>query len=349
MSKTSTLRFTLSFKKPNFNNLPNFIPRHKSSLSQSSVSSTSSTKLDTSLAPQSITAFPVRVHKDEDQVSQSALDARNNFQGLLPDADYRSHSSGPYGNFFALTWPDGITERVKLGTEIIETLWLYDDVIEDVPHNGALEVHAGVRDSLAGKPDKPSSKIQVSTLFNRFGERLIKMDRKGAPRVIDSLKSYLDNYDSRKTPFATIGEYTEYRRVNVGFGIMESFMQWTLGISLNEAEIELSRDFYLSSGRVLGLTNDYFSWNVERKEPADRQWNAVPLIMKQYNLNEKDATVFLRGLVVYHEQQVRKLGVELLKRSKNSPKMVKYVNAMGLLLGGNCFWSSNCERYNPEM
>ncbi|KAI0104059.1 terpenoid synthase [Hypoxylon sp. NC0597] len=347
MSKSSTLRFKLSLKRPNFNVLPNFIPRHKPSLSQSSTSSTSSTKLETSSEPQCITTFPVCVHKDDSQISQGAVDARNNFQHLLPDANYRPHSAGPYGNFFSICWPDGKMERVKLGTEIIETLWLYDDVIEDVPHSGALEVHARVRDSLVGTPAKANSKSQIASLFKDFGERITRMDKDGAPRVIGSLKSYLDNYDSQKTPFDTIEEYTEFRRVNVGFGIMESFMQWTLDIHLNETEVELSRDYYLSAGRVMGLTNDLYSWNVERTEPGDRQWNAVPIIMKQYKLSEEDATVFLRGLIVYHEQQTRKLALEVLKRTGDSPKMVKYVNAMGLMLGGNCFWSSTCPRYNP--
>ncbi|KAI0842735.1 terpenoid synthase [Hypoxylon sp. FL0890] len=347
MSKTSTLRFRLSLKKPSFNGLPNFIPRHKASSSQSSTSSTSSIKLETSSEPQCITTFQVYVHKDDPQISEGAIDARNNFQHLLPDVDYRPHSAGPYGNFFSICWPDSKMERVKLGTEIIETLWLYDDVIEDVPHSGALEAHARVRDSLVGKPAKVNSKSHIASLFKDFGERITRMDKEGAPRVIGSLKSYLDNYDSQKTPFDTIEEYTEFRRVNVGFGIMESFMQWTLDIHLDGTEVELSRDYYLSSGRVMGLTNDLYSWNVERTESADRQWNAVPIIMKQHNMTEGDATVFLRGLIVYHEQQTRRLGLELLKRTGDSPNMVKYVNAMGLMLGGNCFWSSTCPRYNP--
>ncbi|OTA55423.1 terpenoid synthase [Hypoxylon sp. EC38] len=354
MSKTSTLSFRFSLKKPSFNGfpnfsglLPNFIPRHKPSLSQSSTSSTTSIKLETSSEPQCITTFPVRLHKDDSEISQGAVDARNNFQHLLPDAEYRPHSAGPCGNFFSLSWPDGKTERVRLGTEIIETLWLYDDVIEDVPHSGALEVHARVRDSLVGTPAEASSKSQIASLFKDFGERISRMDKDGASRVIGSLRTYLDNYDSQKTPFDTIEEYTEFRRVNVGFGIMESFMQWTLDIHLNETEVELSRDYYVSAGRVMGLTNDLYSWNVERTEPGDRQWNAVPIIMRQYKLSEEDATVFLRGLIVYHEQQTRKLALEVLKRTGDSPKMVKYVNAMGLMLGGNCFWSSTCPRYNP--
>ncbi|OTB07495.1 hypothetical protein M426DRAFT_267931 [Hypoxylon sp. CI-4A] len=351
MSQKRNFSFKLTLRKPSLSGLPSFFPKHKPSLrqsSKSSISSTSSIKLETTLTPQCITTFPVHVHRDEAQISQGALDARSNFQHLLPDAEYRPHSAGPHGNFFAICWPDSKMERAKLATEIIETLWLYDDVIEDIPHTGAMETHASVRDSLAGKPEKKNSKSHIATLFKTFGERVSRIDKDGAPRVIGSLKSYLDNYDSQKTPFSTIAEYTEFRIVNVGFGIMESFMQWTLGIHLDQSKTELSRDYYFSCGRVMGLTNDLYSWKVERIEPGDRQWNAVPIIMKQYNIREKDATVFLRGLIMYHEQETRRLGLELLRKTGESPKMIRYVGAMGLMLGGNCYWSSTCPRYNPE-
>lgn len=131
---------------------------------------------------------------------------------------------------------------------------------------------------------------------------------------------------------------------------MDSFMQWTMGLHLNEAETDEAHNFYMSAGRVMGLTNDLYSWNVERTEAiesADRKWNAVPVIMDQYELSEEDATVFLRGLIGHHEQMTRQLGQQLLKRFAYSDTMTKYVEAVGLMLGGNCFWSSTCPRYNP--
>lgn len=127
---------------------------------------------------------------------------------------------------------------------------------------------------------------------------------------------------------------------------MESFMQWTLDICLSPTEQDICHEMCLSAGRAMGLTNDLYSWNVERNDPADRQWNAVPVIRKQYNLSEEDAVVYLKGLIVQHEQRTRQLGVDITRRCAGSNKMAKYVKAMGLMLGGNCFWSSNCPRYN---
>jgi hypothetical protein len=95
--------------------------------------------------------------------------------------------------------------------------------MEDVDHTGAVEVHAAVRDTLTGA-EKPAKKNVIATLFKDFGARLNKMDERGAPRVLASLKAYLDNYDSQKTPFNTIQKYTEYRILNVGYGFVSSFL-----------------------------------------------------------------------------------------------------------------------------
>ncbi|KAF1980339.1 terpenoid synthase [Bimuria novae-zelandiae CBS 107.79] len=172
------------------------------------------------------------------------------------------------------------------------------------------------------------------------------MDEEGASRVIGSLKTYLQIYDSAKGSFPTIEVHTEFRIVNVGFCVMESFMQRTMDICLDPSEQELCQEMCLPAGRVMGLTNVLYSWNVERNDPPDRQWNAVPVVMRQYDLDEEDAKVYLGGLIVQHEQNTRQLGAEIKRKSRESEKPTQYVEAMGLMLGGNCFWSSNCPRYN---
>jgi hypothetical protein len=85
-----------------------------------------SVRVDKSSQPKSITTFPVRVHKEDNQINQAALNARKNFKEFARNTEFRPHSASPYGNFFSICWPNGKTERVKLATEIIESLWLYD-------------------------------------------------------------------------------------------------------------------------------------------------------------------------------------------------------------------------------
>ncbi|KAF3384826.1 hypothetical protein F1880_001967 [Penicillium rolfsii] len=69
--------------------------------------------------------------------------------------------------------------------------------------------------------------------------------------------------------------------------------------------------------------------------------------MKQFNLSEQEARIFIRGMIVETEETCRKLDGHL-RRKYGSTTIESYIDAMELMLGGNCFWSSTCPRYNPD-
>ncbi|KAI1317431.1 terpenoid synthase [Xylariaceae sp. FL0255] len=284
--------------------------------------------MDLTRVLQKITVFPV-------------YNARRNVQVLAPQFTYRPHSANSHGNFFAMCWPTGNVEKVGLAAEITETLWLYDDFIENLSYDSASQSHRDIKGCLTIHLDRPSRKNQMAHLFEEFAICLNEIDAAGMPSVRHLLRLYLYKYDSQKEPFKNLQEYIEFRISNVGF-------RYNLGISFDELEKGLFWKYYLSSGRVMGLTNDLYSWNVEKTDARGRQWNAVRVIMSQYKLGEADALVFLRGLIMVHEQETLRLGEELLEESASSAKMIRYVSAMELMLGGNCFWSATCPRYNHD-
>lgn len=131
---------------------------------------------------------------------------------------------------------------------------------------------------------------------------------------------------------------------------MEFLMQWTVGRYLTSSERESCCEFSRTAGRTMALTNDLYSWNVEREAIArpngatNRQWNAIPVIQQQFGLDEESATVYLKGLVVQYEQATKRLGASIKMQCTDS--IMGYVVAAEAMIGGNCFWSSNCPRYN---
>lgn len=129
---------------------------------------------------------------------------------------------------------------------------------------------------------------------------------------------------------------------------MESYMQWTIGMQLTDEEQSICHEFCLAAGRVMGLTNDYYSWKVEKRHGAGRQWNAIPVTMRQYGWSENDTVAFVQSFIIRHEQEVERIGEELQGLDNATPDMKAYVDAMMLMLGGNSFWSSCCPRYNTE-
>ncbi|KAJ3516584.1 hypothetical protein NM208_g14825 [Fusarium decemcellulare] len=278
-------------------------------------------------SPASITTFPVALHPDESQVSQGAETARDAWLRLLPNSDPRPHSSGPFGNFFALCWPHGETSRVNLAAEIVETLWLYDDIIDDAPPSEAMQTHGQLRDSLKldSTVAKSNLKTVVTGFFKEFGMRMSEVDAKGVPNVVNSLKDFLASHDNKKSgELPSIENFIESRVLDVGFWIMESYMLWTMGMQFSASEIEMCHEFRLSAGRVMALTNDLYSWNVERQNTVDPPWNVLPIIIDQYKLTERDAIIFTRGLIIQHEEETRRLGAEVLEYSDNSQKMQNY-------------------------
>lgn len=128
--------------------------------------------------------------------------------------------------------------------------------------------------------------------------------------------------------------------------IMESFLQWILDLNLDWRATPLSRDYYQAAAEVFGLTNDYYSWEVERHEPGDRKWNAVPVLMRLRHLREPEALAALRAIVHTTELRAQQLGARL---RHDSPDWAVYVEGVEVMLGANAFWSASCPRYNPEL
>ncbi|KAF5372501.1 hypothetical protein D9758_005235 [Tetrapyrgos nigripes] len=305
--------------------------------------------IDTTLAPQYFQRFPVHIHKDEPVVKEGSSAAVKMFERLVPEKDTRSHAVGPYGDAYAICYPEGDTEKTKLAGEIIEALWMYDDIIEALPHDEAALEHATVKQMLAGNKDgkAPGRKTLMTSIFRDARDRMMVLDPKGSPWMIGVLRQYLTEYDGNDNTYNDIEEYATFRTLNVGFRIMSGFMQWTTDIYLNEEETQITKDFYMASGRVMALTNDYWSWEMEKRESIDRSAgirNAIPVLMKQFSLNEKDAKIFAKGLTVDAEEYMWKLGLDLKKTGSETIK--KYVDAMILLMGGSGFWSATCPRYN---
>ncbi|KAF9257742.1 terpenoid synthase [Marasmius fiardii PR-910] len=313
--------------------------------------------IDTSLVPQYFQKFPVRVHKDEPLIAQCSSAVLETFERLVPETKLQLYAAGPDG-VYAMCYPEAKTEKLKLSAEIFEALVIYDDVFEVIPHGEAALEHVTVVQMLARDKDGTAQgkKNVMASIFRGLADRITALDSKRSPWIIGTLKRYFIEHDGNDKPYEDLEEYTIFRTLNVGFRlvkcfpepatVMETFMQWNLDVYLSEEETKLTKDFYAASGRVMGLTNDYYSWEMEKRRSVNRSAgirNAIPVIMKQYSLSEKDAKIFLKGYIVEAEEVVWGLGLDLKKAGSDSMK--KYVDAMFLFLGGTGFWSATCPRY----
>ncbi|KAK7032049.1 hypothetical protein VNI00_013418 [Paramarasmius palmivorus] len=309
-----------------------------------------SAAFDTSFFPESFTTFPTRLHKNEHRIAARCDAVVEKFRRLAPTKNPLSYGAGPHGVFYAFLFPEGETEKTLLCAELIESAWLYDDVIEALPHEEAALTHATVKQMFmvglqeassdpGSRPHKPS----ITDIFQDIASRMMALDPKGTPWVLGTQVQYWGEHDSSKDSFYHIEDYVRYRILNIGFRIMVSAMQWCLDIYLSDEETTLSEAFYTSAARVVVLTNDYWSRNKEKDEVTDRVRNAIPVVMHQYSMNEADASIFVKGMIVDAEQKTRALGLQL---DKQSDTLNSFVHGIFLMLGGGAFWSSTCPRYN---
>ncbi|KAF5229231.1 hypothetical protein FAUST_10542 [Fusarium austroamericanum] len=268
--------------------------------------------IDVFAVPSCFTTLPVQIHENERDIAKCEDKILQELHNIMPQVEIRPHSKGPQGNFFAYCYPKGLAERVKLNAEVIESLWIYDDLIETLPHDHAARLHDELC-TLLGEPGMPLKDGQASTLelFRGFPPRILAIDPEQGQFVINALKVYLRQHDSSETNFQTFDEYVMFRHVNVGFDIMESFMRWDYNIQLSAEEMARSQAYRKAAGAAMAFTNDYFSWQSERASTGSRAQNAIPFAMDLYSLTEDHARALVKGLVINAEEETRRLGFEL--------------------------------------
>lgn len=122
------------------------------------------------------------------------------------------------------------------------------------------------------------------------------------------------------------------------------FIRWGMDMTLSEEDYASIEQFDIAMGNVLGLTNDYFSWNIEKDQETDRMRNGVVVLMKEHHTTADAAKMMLLGIIVEQESLAAKLKEERLKKPA-STGILQYFEAIELYVGGSCYWHSTAPRY----
>lgn len=117
-----------------------------------------------------------------------------------------------------------------------------------------------------------------------------------------------------------------------------------MGLVLSDSEYESIREYDFTMGNILGLTNDYFSWQVEKDQVTDRVRNGVSVLMKQHGVSSEAAKTMLIGLIVEEESKAARLKERHLMQPI-SKELALYYEAIELYVGGSCFWHATAPRY----
>jgi len=121
-----------------------------------------------------------------------------------------------------------------------------------------------------------------------------------------------------------------------------------MNIILSPEQLESVREFDFVMGSLHALHNDLYSWRAERLQHTDRIRNAVPVLMMEHSISESAAVTMLKGLITDIEGRAQTIKLELCERyaERMPDNLRRYIEGMELLVGGSCYWSAVCLRYN---
>ncbi|KIK57041.1 hypothetical protein GYMLUDRAFT_247308 [Collybiopsis luxurians FD-317 M1] len=312
--------------------------------------------IDTTSVPTYFSSFPVKNSQLEAlQTIEDAL--RVTIQSCTvpgtrerKKAEYRH--TNPAGHLFGLCFSTAEKDRLKYVVQFIEFLCIVDDVMEDLPFGEACIEHAILRQALYKKYDGDQyaglAAGGMKTFLREMRIDLLGQDDPNNKALLKTLDISLHNRDSVDIEFKSLERYIPYRKTNFDYDFVCQLIRWssTIPLQLAEQEEKIARKYENSIGIIVGLSNDYFSWEMERKQPTDRIRNAVAVLMKEYNLPDKQARSMLKGIIVDEEEKARRLRTDIDANETLSNDLKNYVVALELFAAGYSFWCATSPRYH---
>ncbi len=128
-------------------------------------------------------------------------------------------------------------------------------------------------------------------------------------------------------------------------------LQFSLGISLSEADHRLVQPIIDAATEGLLLANDYFSWEREYRElqsgHSKRIVSAVELFTRTKGLSIEAAKNEVKLSIINAERDFCQRRDELYMAQPDIPlKLRRWIDCAGLAVSGNHYWCSACPRQN---
>lgn len=131
-------------------------------------------------------------------------------------------------------------------------------------------------------------------------------------------------------------------------------MRFGMGILLTSQEDEIAAPNVKPCYAALGLTNDYFSFDVEWEEFQQSEKttmkNAVWLFMQWCNVDVSEAKRLVQQATNKYDKEFRQNVASFIEgKGKDNFKLQTYLKAQGQQMPGNAAWSLRYPRYHPEL
>lgn len=122
-----------------------------------------------------------------------------------------------------------------------------------------------------------------------------------------------------------------------------------MALTIPDDEYEICMEMARPGYAALGLTNDLFSWEKERRDAMesglDYVFNAIWVIMKERSVNEAEAKRVCCSEIKKYVSLFKQTVEETKDNSCLSKDLRIYLEAILYSISGNLVWSIYCPRY----
>ncbi|KAL4756114.1 bifunctional terpene synthase/polyprenyl synthetase family protein [Aspergillus foveolatus] len=268
-------------------------------------------------------------------------------------------------DFTALCAAEALPERIGLCSYFIEYAFVHDDVSVDAVQDGPSCRHSQDEDGILSKAlgsksfeylrDIGEGGLKRKQARAKIWSVLNRIDQDYLGRCQKKFKQWYETgQQMRDKTFSSLEDYLAVRALDCGANWVVRMMGWASGVELTpEEEVETGPVTYLAFV-VLGVTNDLWSWEKEKR--VTRQSgdtlpliNAVQMLMRMQDTTEESAKQIVRTLIREHEEQYCLLRDKYLERPSTSLSVKKWFQVLELSMAGNALWSIHALRYHPEV
>ncbi|KXX73481.1 Fusicoccadiene synthase [Madurella mycetomatis] len=301
--------------------------------------------------------IPLRLHHSQESEDLGAIKAQEDWATLVGPAEFIKASLGPKFNFLSVAFPETIPDCMEVLAYFNEFIFLHDDVVEavdqakgDEQNDEALEACRAAAEEMAFR-----RKTSRQHMISKASQKMLAMDPGVAKTTLALWTEWFDKGAGRRNHnrFQTLGEYLEYRILDVGKMYLTGVMIFAMGLNILDDEQELLSQLCRPAWIALGLTNDLYSLWKERRAAAEmgetHVSNAVCVVMREHSISEDMAYELcrqkIRESVAAYAENMRWTVAQTDELSRD---VRAFVEGIQYIISGNLVWSRGVPRYNPD-
>ncbi|RBA20604.1 hypothetical protein FPRO05_08051 [Fusarium proliferatum] len=299
--------------------------------------------------------IPLRMHKDSVKEINGALRAQKDWTHYVrPVHGYKGGLANPYG-FISVTIPECRPERLEVVSYANEFAFLYDDDMEMLElKNPTKDLDSFLQPFVNPALDVAPRSLPEKRLQAQIFLEMMAIDQQRAITKMKAWASFVQLASrTRMTPFETLEEYIPARVIDAGELIWFGSLTFGMGLTIPDEEYDLCMSLARPGYVALGLTNDLYSWEKERKAAQDMGqdyvFNAIWVIMKESAVGEEEAKEVCRREIMQSIDQFRGITAKTRADLSLSRDLRVYVEAVMWSYIGNLVWSIYCPRQDLGM